>query len=156
MMIYFQCLSFLFAVFMSLQIMTYPVMAQPLSTQTLSPCDRQQEIFAFQMPNYATSLQGGEVLNFTVTYRVTPEASTKNDYPDLIPLTKEIDRYLNTYPNNNDYWEIINKKLVQHLLDQYPQMSSLSIELKIPPKLQEPFARTSIVSNTRSQGCPMR
>lgn len=140
---------------LSLQIAGYPAIAQALPTQTSSQCDRQQEMFTFQVPNYAISHQGGAILNIKVAYRLTPEAIAKNDYPDFVPIRKEIGNYLTNYPNNTDYWEIVNKNLVKRLLDKYPQMSSLSIELGVMPTPNEPFARSSIVRSTRPQGCPI-
>lgn len=138
-----------------LQILGYAAVAQTLPAQTLSQCDRQQEIFTFQVPNYAIPHQGGAILNIKVGYRLTPKAITKNDYPDFVPIRKEIGNYLTNYPNNDDYWEIVNRNLVKRLLDKYPQMSSLSIELGIMPTPKEPFARSSIVRTTRPQGCPI-
>ncbi len=132
---------------LSLQVLCYPVVAQ-----TLSECDRQQEIFTFQVPNYGILHQGGAILNIKVAYRLTPEVSAENHYPNYIPIKKEIGNYLTNYPNNNDYWEIVNKNLVKRLLDKYPQMSSLSIELGVMPTANKPF-RSSIVRITRPQGC---
>lgn len=140
---------------LSFQVLGYPAAAQALPTRTLSQCDRQQEIFTFQVPNYAISHQGGAILNIKVVYRLTPQAIAKNDYPDFVPIRKEIGNYLTNYPNNTDYWEIVNKNLVKQLLDTYPQMSSLSIELGVMPTPNEPFARSSIVRSTRPQGCPI-
>jgi hypothetical protein len=140
---------------LSLQVLSYPAVAQNLPARNLSQCDRQQEIFSFQVPNYAISHQTGAILNIKVAYRLTPEAISKNDYPDFVPIRKEVSTYLTNYPNNTDYWEIVNKNLVKRLLDRYPQMSSLSIELGVLPAPQEPFARSSIVRSTRPQGCPI-
>ncbi len=140
---------------LSLQVLGYPAIAQNLPAQNLSQCDRQQEIFSFQIPNYAISHQDGAILNIKVAYRLTPEATTKNDYPDFVPIRKEVGTYLTNYPNNTDYWEIVNKNLVKRLLDKYPQMSSLSIELGVMPTPNEPFARSSIVRSTHPQGCPV-
>lgn len=120
---------------LSLPIMNYPAVAQTLSAQSISQCDRQQEIFTFQIPNYADA-QNGAVLNIKVAYRLTPEAIAKNDYPDFIPIRKEVITYLTNYPNNADFWEIVNKNLAKRLLDKYPQISSLSIELEVMPTLR--------------------
>lgn len=131
-----------------------PTVAQTLPTQS-SECDRQQEIFSFGISNYAIGHQNGAILNIKVAYRLTPAAIAKNDYPDFVPIVKEIGTYLTNYPNNTDYWEIVNKNLVKRLLSKYPQMSSLSLELGVMPTPNAPFARSSLVRSTRPQGCPI-
>ena len=141
---------FAFFLVLFLQTANYPALAQ-----TTSNCNRQEEIFGFEMPNYAISHQSGAILNIKVRYRLTPEASAKNDYPNFVPMTKEIGNYLTNFPNNNDFWEVVNKKLVKILLDKYPQMSSLKVELAVMPTPNELFPRSSILRSTRPQGCPI-
>jgi hypothetical protein len=144
---------------LSLQVLAAPALAesqlQVSSTPILSQCNSHQETFAFQVPTYAIQHMGGAILNIKLAYRLTPEAIAKNDYPDFMPITKEIDHYLTQYPNETDYWEIVNKNLVQHLLSTYPQMSSLNLELGVMPTPKASFARFSTVRHTRPQGCPI-
>jgi hypothetical protein len=122
----------------SVLILALNVFTSPSSSQTLPRCQQHQEIFTFQVPNYPIQHQGGAILNIQVAYRLTPEAIAQNTYPDLVPIRKEIDKFLANYPNEEDFWEIVNKKLVQFLLDKYPQMSSLRIEIGVLPTPQEP------------------
>lgn len=131
------------------------IFSLPSFAQTATQCQQNQEIFKFQVPTYAMEHQSGAVLNLKVAYRFTPTAINNNDYPDFVPIRKEIDKFLVNYPNETDYWEIINKKLVHQLLDEYPQMSALQVEINVMPTPQEPFARSSIVNITRPQGCPL-
>ncbi|MCE2699383.1 MAG: hypothetical protein PX483_19115 [Nostocales cyanobacterium LE14-WE4] len=140
----------------SVLILSLNVFASPALSQTNTKCEQHQEIFTFQVPNYAIKFhQGGAILNIKVAYRLTPEAISQNAYPDFVPIRKDIDKFLTNYPNDGDFWEIINKKLVQFLLDKYPQMASLSVELGVFPTPGEPFPRSSIVYSTRPQSCPL-
>lgn len=123
--------------------------------QTAQECQRQEEIFSFQVPTYAIQHQGGAILNIKVAYRLTPEAIAQKAYPDFVPIRKDIDGFLIKYPNETDFWEIVNRNLVQFLLDKYPQMSSLTLELGVMPTPQEAFPRSSIVRRTRPQSCPL-
>jgi len=109
----------------------------------------------FKFQSYAIQHQGGAILNIKVAYRLTPEAIAQNAYPDFVPIRKDLDKFFVNYPNETDFWEIVNKKLVQFLLDKYPQMSSLSVELDVMPTPQEPFPRSSIVKSTRPQSCSL-
>lgn len=138
------------ALILSLNVFISPSLAQPNKK-----CEQQQEIFAFQVPNYPIQHQKGAILNIKVAYRLTPETIAQDAYPDFVPIRKDIDQFLVKYPNEGDFWEIMNKKLVQFILDKYPQMSSLSIELDVFPTPGEPFPRSSIVYSTRPQGCPL-
>ncbi|MBW4493410.1 MAG: hypothetical protein KME26_10065 [Oscillatoria princeps RMCB-10] len=125
----------------------------PALAQTPPNCDLQEEIFTFDLSTYATALQGGAILNIKVAYRLTNEAVAKQAYPDFVPIRKDIDNFLVNYPAKKDYWEIVNRKLVQFILDKYPQMSSLRIEMDVMPTPKWPFRRSSIVQTTRPQSC---
>jgi hypothetical protein len=154
-MINTKCLLTFLPLLLSLQLSTSPAIAETPATQISSQCSFHQETFAFQVPTYAIQHMGGAILNIKLAYRLAPDAIAKNDYPDFMPITKEIDRYLTRYPNETDYWEIVNKNLVQHLLSTYPQMSSLNLELGVMPTPKASFSRVSTVRHTRPQGCPI-
>lgn len=127
----------------------------PAFSQTVSKCEEQEEVFSFQILTYPIKHQEGAILNLQVTYRLTPEAIAVNDYPDIVAIKKDIDRFLVNYPNETDYWEIMNKNLVKFILDKYPQMASLKIELGVMPTVAEPFYRSSVVKTTRSNNCDL-
>jgi hypothetical protein len=118
-------------------------------------CEQNQEIFKFQMTTYPIKHQGGAILNINVAYRFTQEAIAENKYPDFIPIKNEIDAFLRNYPDEWDFWEIVNKKLVQSILEKYPQMASLQIAINVMPTVQETDRRGSIVKNTRPGSCPL-
>ena len=139
----------------SVLILSFNVLISPSQSQQNTKCEQHQEIFTFQIPNYPIQHQGGAILNIKVAYRIMPEAISQNAYPDFVPIKKDIDKFLINYPNDGDFWEILNKKLVQLLLNKYPQMSSLSIEMGVLPTPKEPFPRSSIVHSTRPQSCPL-
>ena len=138
---------------LSLNVFILPSLSQTQTSQ--QQCEQQEEIFTFQVPTYAIQHQGGAILNIKVAYRLTPEAIAQKDYPDFVPIRKDIDKFLVNYPNETDYWEIVNRNLVKYLLDKYPQMSSLSLEMGVMPTPQEPFARSSIIKSTRPQSCQL-
>jgi len=139
----------------SVLILSFNVFVSPAISQPNIKCEQHQEIFTFQVPNYPIQHQGGAILNIKVAYRLTPEAITQNAYPDFVPIRKDIDKFLVNYPNEVDFWEIVNKKLVQFLLDKYPQMSSLNIDMGVLATANEPFSRSSIIYSTRPQSCPI-
>lgn len=125
----------------------------PSSAQTVNKCEQYQEAFTFQIPNYAVTHQGGAILNIKVAYRFTPDAITQKGYPDFVPVAKDIQQFFSNYPNDSDYWEIMNNKLAKFLLAKYPQMSSVSLEIGVSPTQKVPFHRSSVISSTRPQAC---
>ncbi|MFB2921790.1 MULTISPECIES: hypothetical protein [Aerosakkonema] len=136
-------------------IVSFNLLPAPSLSQPARNCEQQEEMFSFEVPTYAIQHQGGAILNIKVAYRLTPDAIAQQNYPDFIPIRKDIDKFLVNYPNETDYWEIVNRNLVQFLLDKYPQMSSLSVEINVMPTPQEAFRRSSIVKRTRPQSCSL-
>jgi hypothetical protein len=139
----------------SILILACNVFISPSLSQTVTECEQHQEIFTFELPNYPMQHHGGSILNIKVAYRLTPETIAQNTYPNFVPIRKDIDNFLVNYPNDGDFWETVNKKLVQFILDKYPQMSSLNIEIGVLPTQKWPFPRSSIVHSTRPQSCPL-
>lgn len=54
-------------------------------------------------------------------------------------------RFLNSYPNEKDFWEIMNVKMASCLIQKYPSMRSLDIEIAISPDDYVPFYRKSLL-----------
>lgn len=105
--------------------------------------------------------QKGAMLNISVDYRLdntSPSTIDPKIYPDFVPIAEKIDLFLTNYPNKSDYWEILNKKLAQYILHEYPMISSLKIRIDINPSLAmdyNRYPRRSIVTMTRSNSCPL-
>ena len=109
------------------------------------------EEFAFELTDFKMDHQTqANNLNISVSYRYV--VNIKNaDYPDFRSLAKDIETALTKYPNEDDYWEIVNKNLTALLLKKYPALSSLAIELKVDPSSLIPYTRSSRVTRTRRQ-----
>lgn len=142
-------------IFFTALIIYFNLFTFPSLSQTANNCNLQAEIFTFEVPNYPIQHQGGTILNIEVAYRLTPEAIEQKAYPDLVSVKKDIDNFFANYPNETDYWEILNKNLVKFILDKYIEMSSLKIEMGVLPSLNEPFFRSSIVRSTRPGMCSL-
>jgi hypothetical protein len=63
-----------------------------------------------------------------------------------VPISTSIDNFLTNYPNETDFWEILNKSLTQQVLAQNPALDSLQINLEVLPTNRLPYNRASIVS----------
>ncbi|NJM63726.1 MAG: hypothetical protein HC849_31995 [Oscillatoriales cyanobacterium RU_3_3] len=66
------------------------------------------EKWNFTAANYPIAHQGLNNLNLDVNYKYR-EGIQNFQYPDFVPIYKAIDSYLANYPNETDFWEIVNK-----------------------------------------------
>ncbi|MEP6518986.1 Vgb family protein [Microcoleus vaginatus] len=115
------------------------------STVTRTQDGKLGEAWNFKLPNYSIDHQGLNNLNIDVKYQYKP-GITQAEYPDFVPIYKSIDSFLTNYPNETDFWEIVNKGLAQKLLAENPALDSLQINLDVLPTNRLPYERASIVS----------
>ena len=122
-----------------------------------------EEGWSFGFEGYEIEHQGQAVLDLQVSYDYV-EGIGENDpfeYPDFTQIYNFIDNFLTTYPNETDFWEILNKNLVTDLLTQpIPTafgfdyqlanvVDSLTVEIGIQPGSSGVFLpRTSTVTGT--------
>lgn len=87
-------------------------------------------------------------LNISISYVYVNNAK-KSDYPDFRWLAKDIESFLTDYPNDDDYWEIVNKQITSMLLKKYAGLASITSEIRVDPSSQVPYTRTSRVTRRR-------
>jgi len=87
-------------------------------------------------------------LNISVSYRYVVNIAN-SEYPDFRLLAKDIETLLTNYPNETDYWEIVNKQLTSLLMKKYPAIMSITCELKVDPSRLDPYSRSSRVTRER-------
>lgn len=118
------------------------------STVFRSQSGKIQEDFDFSFKDYAINHQGLNKLNLDVNYQYKP-GITQPEYPDFVPIYKGIDQFLTNYPNETDFWEIVNKKLTQNILNENPALAGIKIDLNVLPSQSLPYNRTSKVTRTQ-------
>ena len=110
------------------------------------------EEFSFLIKDFRMDHQGqANNLNITISYRYAANI-TKADYPDFRWLAKDVETLLNDYPNEDDYWEIVNKQITALLLKKYAGIVSVTCEIKVDPTSVVPYTRSSRVTRERSSG----
>ena len=87
-------------------------------------------------------------LNISISYRYVVNI-TKSEYPDFRLLAKDVETFLTNYPNESDYWEIVNKQLTSLLMKKYPAIMSITSEVKADPTRLDPYTRSSRVTRER-------
>ncbi|WP_030006238.1 hypothetical protein [Picosynechococcus sp. NKBG042902] len=145
----------LLALSVALLLFTSP-MSAAIATP-IDPCLLREESFGFTIDDYAIEHQDWAILNIAVDFRyVDQPTAQRSNYINFVPLAAEIERFLREYPNETDYWEIMNRNLAESIFADHPQMSALKVKLDIAKSSgEEPYSRHSVVSLTRDQGCPL-
>jgi hypothetical protein len=87
-------------------------------------------------------------LNISISYRYVRDIRDA-EYPDFRLLAKDVEMFLTNYPNEKDYWEILNKQITSLLLKKYPAITSVTSELKVDPSRLDPYIRSSRVTRER-------
>jgi hypothetical protein len=130
--------------------------AQP--TERVRQVSRQQhaqngpliEEFSFLIKDFKIDHQSEtNNLNIAVSYRYVVNIAN-SEYPDFRLLAKDIESLLTNYPNETDYWEIVNKQITSLLLKKFTAIMSVTCELKADPTPLDPYIRTSRVTRERS------
>jgi hypothetical protein len=107
------------------------------------------EEFSFLIQDFKMDHQT-EVNNLNIKIRFRYENGiAESKYPDFRAILKDIEDFLNNYPNKVDYWEILNKNLTRIVLKKYPMLENITSEIQVSPSQKVPYLRSSIV--TRKQ-----
>ncbi|MEA5496131.1 hypothetical protein VB834_05230 [Limnoraphis robusta Tam1] len=145
---------------LSLGVVTYPAVSRAVTM--FSPV-KLEEGWSFGFEGYEIEHQGQSVIDLRVSYDYLEGIGVDDpfEYPDFTQIYNFIDNFLTTYPNETDFWEILNKSLVTELLTEpIPTafgfdyqlanvLDSLTVEIGIKPGSSEVFVpRSSIVTGT--------
>jgi len=106
------------------------------------------EEFSFSIKDFKVDHQGQNNLNISVryTYRANMAVS---DCPDFRLIAKDIETFLTNYPNETDYWEIVNKKITALILEKYSTLVSVTSQIEVSPTPTIPYLRSSITTRRR-------
>lgn len=113
--------------------------------------DSLAEEFSFSIQNFKMNHQS-EIHNLNIKVRYRYEAGiSDSQYPDFRSVAQDIQRFLEKYPDEVGYWEIVNKNLTRMVLKKYPVLSNITVEIQVPRSHSIPYSRSSIVTRRRSQ-----
>jgi len=109
------------------------------------------EEFSFLIQDFKMNHQSAiNNLNIKVRYGYE-NGILESKYPDFRVIVKDIEDFLNNYPNKVDYWEILNKNLTLLVLKKYPVLSSITSEIQVSPSQLIPYLRSSTVTRYQSK-----
>ena len=119
------------------------------SQQRQQPTSQLVEQFSFSIPSFEMNHQGEtNKLNISISYRYAINIAN-SEYPDFRWLAKDLETLLKDYPNKEDYWEIVNKRVTSVLLQKYPAITSITSEFEVAPSRLVPYNRSSRVTRSR-------
>jgi hypothetical protein len=108
------------------------------------------EEFSFLIKDFKIEHQGEtNNLNITIQYRYRVNIAV-SEYPDFRLVAKAIEMFLTNYPNEKDYWEILNKKISLLVLDKYLPITKVTCQMQVSPSTLVPYLRSSIVTRQRN------
>ncbi len=107
-----------------------------------------QEGFAFELRDLSVPLQGGNSLTVSVQYGYRDGIRTE-EYPDFRLLARACEDFFANYPDKKAYWEVLNKELTALLLERFPALKHITVEIRVAPTSAIPYARSSRVTRSR-------
>lgn len=108
------------------------------------------EQFSFLIKDFKIDHQGeNNNLNITIRYRYKVHIA-RAEYPDFRLIARDIETLLTNYPNEEDYWEIVNKKITLMVFEKYPAVAKITSQTQVSPSPKAPYLRSSIVTRDRT------
>ena len=108
------------------------------------------EEFSFLIKDFKIEHHGEtNNLNITIQYRYRINISD-SEYPDFRVVAKDIEMFLTNYPNEKDYWEILNKRITLLVLEKYLPIANVTCQMQVSPSVLVPYLRSSIVTRERT------
>ncbi len=109
------------------------------------------EEFSFLIQDFKMNHQS-DINNLNIKVRYCYETGISDSkYPDFRLIVKDIQDFLENYPDEVGYWEIVNKKSTLMVLKKYPVLSNVTIEMQVSPSSLVPYLRSSIVTRHQSK-----
>ncbi|BDA71867.1 hypothetical protein CAL7716_060330 [Calothrix sp. PCC 7716] len=113
------------------------------------------ESWSFKIDDYAIEHQGKAVIDIDVSYDYIDGIGVPDpfQYPDFLPIEKYIDNFLVNYPNEADFWEILNKNLVKSLLTE-PIPTPYGIDYKLADVVDSLTVKIDVESGSSNISTP--
>lgn len=113
------------------------------------------ESWSFKIDDYAIEHQGKAVIDIDVSYNYIDGIGVPDplQYPDFVPIYKYIDNFLVNYPNETDFWEVLNKNLVKSLLTE-PIPTPYGIDYKLADVVDSLTVKIDVESGSSNINIP--
>lgn len=105
---------------------------------------------SFFIKEYPINHQGNNRLNISVSFTDQNDDLTK-EAKTIDAIHAQIKDFFTNYPDEWDFWEVLNQKLVKAIFASHPVMSYITIKLEVLPTEKFPNIRTTTVTLTDKQ-----
>ena len=97
-----------------------PIQSRIIIKNMTTQINPSEETFSFEILDYEIEHQGEAIIDLSVDLDLKEGIGEDDpfEYPDFVPIRDYIDEFLLNYPNETDFWEILNKNLVTSLLTE--------------------------------------
>ncbi len=108
--------------------------------------------FGFSLPKLAVHHQGeAHELDIDVRYHYIAGLAPESG-PDFVPIAQEVEAFFTHYEPEPDFWEVMNEKLANKLLQEQPTLADVTTTITVDPTSRHPYHRFSRVVRSR-EGC---
>lgn len=113
------------------------------------------EGFVFYMQDFKYQHQS-ELNTLNIKFQYTYISGiTTDQYPEFRLLLNDITSFLQNYPDEEAYWEILNKDVTAYILNRYPVVLSITSEIQVSPSPMITYLRATTVTRQQT-GSPPR
>jgi hypothetical protein len=117
-------------------------------TPALHAITTTEDALLFTIEKFPIDHQGPQVIDLKVRLDYALDIGGK-EYPDFEEVYKKLIEWMKTYPNETDYWEPFNRVLGAKLLEAYPKVTSVTLEIVVHPTYGIQYPHTSLVTSKR-------
>jgi hypothetical protein len=109
-----------------------------------------KETFGFKLSNVSFDhFWRKSQINEVVVSLQYKKGILNSEYPNIVEVEGFLRSYLKEYPQQDDYWEIVNKNLSIALLNKFKMIDKITIFMTMPAGGNTPYPRVSEVTIER-------
>jgi hypothetical protein len=107
-----------------------------------------EDALTFAIEKHPLDQQGPQVIDLKVRMDYKLDIGPK-EYPDFEEVYRKLIVWMKEYPDKTAYWEPFNRDIAKKVLEAYPTVVSVRLELYVHPTFGIQYAHSSIVTVKR-------
>lgn len=101
-----------------------------------------EDTLSFEILKLPLDHQGPQVIDLRAAF-LFEESIGPKQFPDFEVIYAEIQTWLAAYPHKSDYWEVLNRALCRYLLESYPMVREVAVDMVVAPTYGIQYPHTS-------------
>lgn len=107
-----------------------------------------EDALTFAIEDHPLDQQGPQVIDLKVRMDYKLDIGPK-EYPDFEEVYRKLIVWMKEYPDKTAYWEPFNRDIAKKVLEAYPAVVSVRLELYVHPTFGIQYPHSSIVTVKR-------